>query len=70
MKKLLLLVAVCATTTAFTATAQDVKKEKKEDVKKEQVEEKKEEVKQEDAVEVKDETGTEQTQNEEIETVE
>lgn len=44
MKKVLLLVAICATTTIFSASAQDVKKEKKETVKKEQVEQKKDEV--------------------------
>ena len=47
MKKVLLLVAVCATTAVFSLSAQDVKKDKTEEVKKEQVEEQTEEVKEE-----------------------
>ena len=62
MKKVLLLVAVCATTTVFSASAQDVKKETKQEVKKEQVEEKKKEVTEDKKAEtVTDATKTEET---------
>lgn len=65
MKKVLLLVAVCATTTVFSLSAQDVKKEKKDEAKKEQVEEKKEEVKDNAKEEKKEETVIEATKVEE-----
>ena len=45
MKKVLLLIAICATTAVFSTSAQDVKKEKKTEVKKDEVVKKTEEVK-------------------------
>ena len=66
MKKVLLLVAICATTAVFTASAQDVKKDKTEEVKQEQVEEQTEEVKDEVTEGQKEETVVEGTKTEEV----